>query len=225
MRQVTQPNAIGFSKSDSKVSVALSVDSAGKEKWSQIIGRRSKNKASAISTPKKETDVSLSRSVRRAPPLRRAPRIAAVQISCRGDFTHVQAMSLAKQKIDLGALGIEDIRPRKARTGVLLLEIPGTDGTRKANILANQMRDVLREHEDVLITRPEKTADVRLRDIEESVSKEEIGQRIASLRGCNLGSIKVGEISPSFNGMGFALIRCPVLAANKIAKERRIRIG
>ncbi|XP_018404618.1 PREDICTED: uncharacterized protein LOC108781203 [Cyphomyrmex costatus] len=199
----------------------------GSERWSSVVGRRSKQSGAASSTPKKKAgpNLSVSQQGRKAVVQRRAPRMAAIQISCRGDISHAQVMSIAKQRVDIGALGIEDIRPRKARTGALLLEIPGKEGQRKADSLAVEMRRALQDHEDVLISRPEKMVELRLRDLEASVSADDVRSRVVELTGCDSNSVKVGEINISFNGLGTLWLRCPVVAANKLAKERRIRIG
>ncbi|KYN02841.1 hypothetical protein ALC62_06328 [Cyphomyrmex costatus] len=159
------------------------------------------------------------------PTRRRPPRTAAIQISCRGEVSYADVMKHAKEKIDIDAMGIEDIRPRKARTGALLLEIPGVEGVKKANNLAAKMRKVFGRYEDVLISRPEKIAEIRVRDLEESTTKEDIVKCIVDLTKCERDVIKVGEISFAFGGLGTTLIRCPVAVANAVVKDKKIRIG
>ncbi|XP_018368539.1 PREDICTED: uncharacterized protein LOC108764689 [Trachymyrmex cornetzi] len=105
---------------------------------------------------------------------RRIPKTAAVQINCRGEASYAETMRIAKSNVDIDMLGIQEIRPRKTRTGALLLEIPGVDGAKKANMLADRLKEVLKEQENVMISRPEKTAEIRIRDLEESVSKEDM---------------------------------------------------
>ncbi|XP_018360472.1 PREDICTED: uncharacterized protein LOC108759496 [Trachymyrmex cornetzi] len=74
---------------------------------------------------------------------RRVPRTAAVQISCRGEATHAEVMRIAKTKVDIDSLEIPEIRPRKARTRALLLEIPGKEGASKADALAGKLKEAL----------------------------------------------------------------------------------
>ncbi|XP_018404617.1 PREDICTED: uncharacterized protein LOC108781200 [Cyphomyrmex costatus] len=192
--------------------------------WSLVAKRKPKRgTASTPSTPKqgaksseKETTV-ISR--------RRAPRSAVVQISCRGEVSYAEAMKFAKQNIKVEEFGIDDLRPRKARTGALLLEIPGVEGSKKADALANKMRQIFSGQENILVSRPEKMAEVRIRDLEESVSVEEIVSELCSLTKCNPSSIKVGEISFAPNGMAVTLVRCPLVVANSLIRDRRIKIG
>jgi len=94
--------------------------------------------------------------------VRKSPRTAAVQITCpEGD--KAETMRLARARIDLEQLDINEIRPRRARTGTLLLEIPGAEGAKKANLLADKMKEALSDRQGVLISRPQKTAEIWVR--------------------------------------------------------------
>ncbi|KYN29063.1 hypothetical protein ALC57_01511, partial [Trachymyrmex cornetzi] len=150
---------------------------------------------------------------------------AAVQISCRGEATYAEVMRIAKAKVDIDSLEIPEIRPRKARTGALLLEIPGKEGASKADVLAGKLKEALGNEKDVLITRPEKMADIRLRDLEESTKKEDILEALAKKGECSKDIIKLGDIVSANNGLGMAWLKCPIAAAKKLANSRRIRIG
>ncbi|KYQ55824.1 Gag-Pol polyprotein [Trachymyrmex zeteki] len=134
-------------------------------------------------------------------------------------------MKLAKSRINIDEIGIEEIRPRKSRTGALLLEIPGIDSSNKANELASKLKEAFRERENILISRPEKMAEIRIRDIEESVSKEDISQIITTIGKCPREILKLGDIIPAFNGLGTLWIRCPLVVAKLVTSKRRIRIG
>ncbi|KYQ49221.1 Gag-Pol polyprotein [Trachymyrmex zeteki] len=134
-------------------------------------------------------------------------------------------MRLAKSRINIDEIGIKEIRPRKTRTGALLLEIPGMESQEKANELANKLREAFRERENVLISRPEKMADIRIRDLEESVTRDDIIQTIVAEGKCPRDTVKLGEIVAAVNGLGTMWVRCPLAAAKIITKERRIRIG
>jgi len=110
-------------------------------------------------------------------------------------------------------------------TGSYVLEIPGPtkeDREYKAVALAAEMRKVFAEDISVRIDRP--TAVVRIRGLDEAVTVEEVVAIIA-----NRGVAKPEEIRVSINrptyGMGVAWVRCPVRAADDLAKAARIRIG
>lgn len=196
--------------------------------WSKVVGRRIRKKEQSarreIVTPS-TTPGKASKQTKEEESNRRTPRTAAVQISCRGDINYAEAMRLAKSRVDIDMIGIKEIRPRKTRTGALLLEIPGTESYEKANELANKLKEAFRERENVLISRPEKMADIRIRDLEESVTREDIIQTITSEGKCPKEAVKLGEIISSVNGLGTMWLRCPLAAAKNITKERRVRIG
>ncbi|XP_018364715.1 PREDICTED: uncharacterized protein LOC108762277 [Trachymyrmex cornetzi] len=101
-----------------------------------------------------------------------------------------------KSKIDINSLEIRERRPRKARTGALL-EIPGAEGAEKPNKLADKLKEALGEEQNVLISRPEKTAEIRLRDLEESMTKENIITALMIKEDCPAKTFKPGEISTS----------------------------
>ncbi|XP_018365777.1 PREDICTED: uncharacterized protein LOC108762990 [Trachymyrmex cornetzi] len=134
-------------------------------------------------------------------------------------------MRIARSKVDIDSLEISELRPRKARTGALILEIPGTEGAKKADKLAEKIKEALGEEQNVLVTRPEKVAEIRLKDLEESTTKEDILAAIAKKGECPKDSIKIGDITTANNGLGITWLKCPLAAAKKATKDRRIRIG
>lgn len=95
----------------------------------------------------------------------------------------------------------------------------------KADVLALKMREVLAEKDGIRITRPVQTAEIRIKDLDDSVQVKDLEAAIASAGGCSPADIKVGEIRRSGGrGLGTAWARCPV-AANKIVAARKIRVG
>lgn len=77
---------------------------------------------------------------------RRAPTTAAVALTCpAGEYGAV--MREARERINLADLGIGPVRPRRAVTGALLLEIAGDGKKEKADALVVQLRAVLAEKE------------------------------------------------------------------------------
>lgn len=197
-----------------------------RESWSKVVGRRQAKRV-------KETAVTTPGRSGRAPPgnvpklssSRRPPRSAAIQISCRGEMTYAGAMRIAREKVNIDDLGITDIRPRRTRTGAMLLEIPGVNGAAKANSLAVKLKEALGDQEDVMISRPEKQAEIRVRDIDDSTTIEEIVTKVASMGDCDPANVKPGNIIQSFNGLGTLWVRCPLTAAKLITANRRMRVG
>ncbi|KYQ58856.1 hypothetical protein ALC60_02142 [Trachymyrmex zeteki] len=203
------------------------IESSSKSKeepWSRILGRREKKKA-------KEESQNIARDKgtpggkKSSQTVRRTPRTAAIQISCRNGAMYTDVLREAKEKIDIDELGISDIRPRRARTGALLLEIPGTDGSEKANKLANKLKEALQNNCNVLISRPEKMADIRVRDLVDSTTKEELISKCAEIGKCDKNNVRVSDIVQSLNGLGSAIVKCTLAAAKLITKSTRIRIG
>lgn len=95
-------------------------------------------------------------------PRRRLPRAAAVTLTCPPD-TYSEAMRTVRDKINLEDLDIPALRPKKAVTGAIILEIPGPNGAEKAAILKEKM-EALSGMEGVKVARPTKTAEIRVKD-------------------------------------------------------------
>lgn len=71
---------------------------------------------------------------------RRPPRAAVVSIRPAAGQSVTEILRRAKSTVSLRDLGIEDTRLRKAANGNLLIEIPGADGARRADLLAQKLR-------------------------------------------------------------------------------------
>lgn len=136
-------------------------------------------------------------------------------------------MRTVREKIQLEDLGIEELKPRKAITGALILEIHGPNGRDKAIALKEKMEEALIDMEGTKVTRPEKVAEIRVKDIVDSIDAQEIREVMAKIGECNIEEIKVGEIRkpPTEKGLGTLWIQCPVRAANKIAATGKVKIG
>jgi len=92
----------------------------------------------------------------------------------------------------------------------------------KAKALAAEMRRVFAEDSSVRISRP--TAVIRVRDLDEAVTVEEVVAAIAARGVANPNEMRASITRPT-NGMGAAWVRCPVTAADDLAKVGRIRVG
>jgi len=158
------------------------------------------------------------------PVMKKPPKTAVVQISCPPG-QYAETMKLAREKVNLRGLGIEGVRPRKSKTGALLLEIPGGDGATRAEALVKELREALKDREGVSVTRSIKTAEIRVNDIEDSVSAAEIAEALADQGQCQVDEVRVGPIRTGSNRLGTAWIRCPLTAASRIMRGGRLTVG
>jgi len=160
----------------------------------------------------------------RQPVLKKPPKTAAIQVVCPPGQC-AETMRLARERVDIRRLGIEELRPRRARTGALLLEIPGANGASKADALAREMQEALRDREGVRVTRPAKTAEIRIKDLEDSVSAVEIANAIADSGECQVAEVQVGPIRLGTNRLGTAWVRCPLTAASRLLRKGKLTLG
>jgi len=73
-------------------------------------------------------------------------------------WTIAEIVSLSRSKIDFAELEITNTRIRKAKTGAILMEIPGEESGTKANVLSERLRTA--EHENrVSMIRPVRRSD------------------------------------------------------------------
>ncbi|XP_068619338.1 uncharacterized protein [Battus philenor] len=131
---------------------------------------------------------------------KRAPTTAAVTVTLPegSSSTYAEVVRAAKAKIRLADLGIEALRQKRAVTGALLLEISGEDCGPKVDDLAANMREVLRDVA-VKISRPVKTSEIRLRDLDDAVSPGEVAEAVAEAGGCSVDDVKVGDVHALVN--------------------------
>ncbi|XP_076379267.1 uncharacterized protein LOC143259742 [Megalopta genalis] len=108
--------------------------------------------------------------------LRRTPTTAAVAITVAegGKLTYAEVVEMAREKVSLTELGIETgVRPRRSRTGGLLLELKGPECQQKAEKLAERVAAVL-DGTGARVAQPMKRADLRITGLDDSVKIEEI---------------------------------------------------
>jgi len=136
------------------------------------------NRTKKSRLPQKEEIPSKARPI-----TRKAPKSAAVIITCsEGDYAEV--MRQARANIKPKELGIKKIRPKRARTGALFLEIPVPDNNGAADALTIQMRQALANKKEVYVSRPVKMAEVRIKNLEDSISSEKVIHTIAEIGKC-----------------------------------------
>lgn len=91
---------------------------------------------------------------------------------------------MAREKIDIGSLGIQEMRPCRAIIGALLFEIRGEGNGDKADALAGKLRKVMALRDDVKVSRPTKTVKIHITGFNDSVTSQEVAEAVAGLGGC-----------------------------------------
>lgn len=155
---------------------------------------------------------------------RRPPRTAAVTLTCPPD-RYAEAMRVVREQISLRELGIDALRPKRAATGALVLEISGPNGAERAVALRDKMAEALKNMEGARVARPVKKADLRIRDLTEAATTAEIKEALASLGGCAVEEVRTGDIKMSNRGLGTLWAQCPLVAANRIMAVGRVNLG
>lgn len=135
----------------------------------------------------------------------------------------------ATSKIDIKELGIDYLRPRRAKTGGLILEVPEEESTLKADTATHRLAEKLKEtvggNEEVNITRPMKMAEFRLTGLDDAATIRSITTSVVEAGGCAREEVKVGELRQAPSGLKSAWVKCPKNAADKITKCGRIKTG
>lgn len=215
----------------------LSLDT--RESWSVVAGWKGKNKGVGNPPSKgKEKESSAGRNgapsadqkEKRVTGKRKLPTTAAVTIAAKkGGYGEI--IKTARKEIGENALkemGIGELRTRKTMAGAYILEIPRKtreEREAKAEALACRLEAVFRGNEEIKISRPLKMAQIRIRDLDESVDSDDIVQAVVTNGGGAPHSIKVGRTATAPNGMGAVIVQCPLAIANRVVKKKRITVG
>jgi len=123
--------------------------------------------------------------------------------------------------------GIKAIRTKKTATGDLMLEIPGVDAARKADELASFLREVARDVKGIRITRPVKSVELRLTNLADSVSPEQLAEAISGHgAGCCADDVRVGEFrTRRGDHITTCWVRAPAVAGVPVAEVGKVRLG
>lgn len=155
---------------------------------------------------------------------RKAPKGSVVAVTGRKeDFFYADALKTARDKISLDDLGIDRSRIRRAANGGILIEIVGVDSGLKADRLAVKLKDVIGI--DANVARPIARGDIKLYNMDDSISSDEVCSWLAEIGDCSQGLIKSSNISRQRNGLHSIFINCPLILAIKVAKMGKIRLG
>lgn len=201
---------------------------APEETYAMVVRkRRSKGAVSAPTTlggtissqnsPKTPVALSKSKIKKRKP-----PKTAAVIVTCQTGI--VDIIREAQSKFCMTDLGIDNTRTRKTMNGSFMIEIPGPDKEVKADKLESKLREVI-GREGIRISRPTMMTELRVRDIDISLTAGE-GRNALAIKGqCTPELVQVGPIRRTPNGMGTMWIKCPLVSANKMVETGRVRVG
>jgi hypothetical protein len=133
-------------------------------------------------------------------------------------------MKRAAGRVDLAALNIDYLRPKRSQTGGLILEIPGENSAPRADALASKLSEAMGDTK-VRISRPTMWAEIRIHNLVESATVEQVAEAVAKAGGCQAGQIRVGELKQSSSGLLGAWLRVPQAAAHKVAALGKIIVG
>lgn len=193
--------------------------------WVEVLGSKEKKKRrKKTSTAASPNAPGADRPQKGGKKRVRAPKRAAVVVTCP-EGQYAECLRLARDNIDLASLSIESIRPKRALTGALILEVPGPNSEANADKLATRMRETLAHKEGTRISRPKKMGELRLKGMDESITKDEAMEAVSRIGECPREDIQVGELTRNRAGLYTIWLKCPVATAKKLADLGHLRIG
>lgn len=134
---------------------------------------------------------------------RRLARSAVVTlVGVEEGFSYADALTKIKNSVPLGEMGTEKMTTRRTVNGGRAFEIPGVDAARKADYLANQIREVLGV--EARVGRPYIKGEFRILGLDDSVTPAAWWLQELPIGSCNGNLIKVVAIRAIRNGMGVA---------------------
>jgi hypothetical protein len=201
---------------------------AAAETWATVTSRNARRKAATKLQPKLVAPPPQAKSKKKkGPGAPKPPSTAAVTVTVPKECqtTYAAVMGVIKERITPIDCGGQPIRIRSAITGGLILEVPGADGAAKADVLAAKIREAVSELEGVRVSRPTKCGEVRVMDLHEAITPEEVAVAVATAGGCSVGDVRTGELRRSKSGMHSSWVRCPLAAVRKLETAKRIAVG
>lgn len=163
-------------------------------------------------------------SVKDKAPRRRIQKNAVVTIKVEeGRSSYAEILKRARENINIKELGIANPKIRRTANGGILLEIPGIDGHRRADELANRLR--MEIGSEAKIGRPVKFGELRVIGLDFSVTSDELIRTIAEIGKCDVNTVSLGPFRENERGVRAAWVRCPLTAASVLAERQRIKVG
>ena len=123
--------------------------------------------------------------------------------------------------IKVADLGIASMRPRRAVTGGLILEITGSQGSAKAAALKAKLAEQL-GGTGIKVHCPQKLAEFRVCGLTELASVEAVRGAIAAQGACAADDVAMGVKRPGVAGLFSLWVRAPVAAAAKLLKASTV---
>jgi hypothetical protein len=188
------------------------------EGWNTVVkkGRKAATKPASPAAPK-------------APRAPKNPKTLAVVVALKPEAAAKGATYgdvLAKAKKSIGSLSVFGVGPAKFRTGVTgarIIELPKQTTAAQADQLAEKIGAAIGEQAKV--TRPVKTADIKVTGLDDSVTPEELRAALAEQAGCPVEQVKVGKVHAGIRGVGAAFASCPVDAVRRLVEKNQITVG
>lgn len=106
----------------------------------------------------------------------------------------------------------------------MALELKGPESNKKADNLVTALRNAFKEYEDVRVSRPIKLAELRIRDLDESVTSEQIQLAVAAIGDCRIEDVRVAPPTLNAGGLRTFWVKCSLIAANELSRRKTIKI-
>ncbi|EGI62124.1 hypothetical protein G5I_09569 [Acromyrmex echinatior] len=158
-------------------------------------------------------------------PKLRSPSSAAIVVTCADPASYQEVVGKARSSISLKDMRIEDLRHKRAITGALIWEVRGPECRGKADQLAEKLATVFVDRDDVKVSRPTKTSEIRVSGMDDSATPKEVAEELAGVCSRLPPEFKVGGVSKAPNGLGTCWVRCPVEAAKQLVAASKVRVG
>jgi len=157
---------------------------------------------------------------------KKLPNSAAISIICTNpDVLYSDIMKLAREKISLRDIGIENTKIRRAVSGGVIIEIFGRDCSLKADRLHDELRKLFANDGSVHINRPVKKVQLKLSGLDDSVTILDIKKAFTENSKCNREDVTCGPIRFFRGGLGTSVVQCPVAIALHIFETGNFCIG
>ncbi|KZC13881.1 hypothetical protein WN55_06206 [Dufourea novaeangliae] len=101
---------------------------------------------------------------------------------------------------------------------------PDPDSAARADALAQRLGEVF-FGTDVRVSRPVRTAEMRLTGLDESVTSEDAVAAIAAAGGCTAAEVRAGAVRRDRSGLGGVWVKCPLAAAKRLVTAGRVSVG
>lgn len=73
--------------------------------------------------------------------------------------------------------------------------------------------------------RPIKTAEIRVKNLECSITKQEVCEAVAAKAECHVQEIQIGSFQHTMRGQNSLWMRIPLVVARKITRDGYINVG